>query len=369
MLGAVLVSALIAALLGVSPHPAHAAKGMEIGLQDDPSFVTQYHLKRKQALKLALKLHVTRLRVNVPWVSVVNHPHSYSRPRHRHYDFTSYDILYNRARKKHIKLQLCVSGFAPAWATGDHQVGGYKLKVSYFKEFVRAVVRHFKHHVDRYSIWNEPNYVAWLSPLSEAPQLYRKMYVSAYHIIHSVDRRAKILIGETAPYGQSGRSTSPLRFLRAMVRGGGHLVADGYAHHPYDYHHPPDWPGPRNDNAALNNISNLTRQLDKFAKRGQLTTPQGKRLDLYLTEYGYMASGKYRKPDKARAKFLPRAFQMALDNPRVREMTEYLLAPPPPQSYYFDTSIVTSHGKLRKPFKTLAAWTSRQAKHGRIAVP
>ena len=57
MLGAVLVPALIAALLGVSPHPAHAAKGMEIGLQDDPSFVTQYHLKRKQALKLALKLH------------------------------------------------------------------------------------------------------------------------------------------------------------------------------------------------------------------------------------------------------------------------------------------------------------------------
>jgi len=364
----VLAVALAATALGLSRTPAHAAKGMEIALQDDSAFVSQIGLKRKKALAFAAKLHVTRLRVNIPWVAVVNKAHSSRRPKKRHYDFTSYDFLFNRARARGIKLQLTISGFAPAWATGNGQVGCYKMKLKYFKEFVRAVAKHFRTHIDRYSVWNEPNYKAWNSPLSDAASMYRKMYAAAYSEIRKYDPRAKILFGETAPYGQSGRSISPLKFLRDVFRGG-KLKADGYAHHPYDYHHAPNAHGPHNDNAALNNIRNLTDELDKLAKSGKLTTPAGRPLDLYLTEYGYMASGKYRKPDKLRAKYLPKAFQMALENPRVREMTQYLLVPPPPHSDFFDTSIITKKGKETKPFKALAAWTTLQAKHRRIALP
>jgi hypothetical protein len=362
------VVALVVVALAAPVPPARAAKGMEIGLHDDASFVSELYLKRKKALGFAAKLHVTRIRVNLPWSAIVNSPGKKKRPKHRHYDFTSYDALYRKAHAKRIKLQLTISGFAPAWATGNHQVGCYKINVSYFNEFVRAVAKHFRRSVDRYAIWNEPNFRSWNEPLSSGAATYRKMYLAAYKTIKSIAPRAKVLIGETSPYGEKGVSTSPIKFLRDVARDG-KLKADGYAHHPYDYSHGPDWPGPRNDNAAINNIRNLTGALDKLAKSKKLTTPAGRPLDLYLTEFGYMASGKYKKPAARRAEYLPRAFQIALKNPRIREMTQYLLVPPPPWSTFFDTSILTKKGQPTKPFNALAAWTAKQAKARMIALP
>jgi len=143
-----LVAALAVAALGASRTPAHAARGMEVALQDDSSFVSQIGLKRKKALAFAATLHVTRLRVNIPWVAVVNKAHSSRRPKKRHYDFTSYDALFNKARAKGIRLQLTISGFAPAWATGNGQVGCYRMKLKYFKEFAHAVAKHFGHHIE-----------------------------------------------------------------------------------------------------------------------------------------------------------------------------------------------------------------------------
>ena len=62
-----------------------------------------------------------------------------------------------------------------------------------------------------------------------------------------------MLIAETSPYKRPGFSQSPLTFLRALTcvnakykktRSCPALKADGYAHHPYDFNHAPDLPGP-----------------------------------------------------------------------------------------------------------------------------
>jgi hypothetical protein len=82
-----------------------------------------------------------------------------------------------------------------------------------------------------------------------------------------------------------------------------------------------------------------------------------------------MASGPYEKPASQRAKYLPQAFQIALNNPRVREMLQYILAPPPKFSNEFDTSVLTKKGKPTKVFKALRAWTDEQAKAHTIALP
>jgi hypothetical protein len=357
-----------AALAGGLAAPARAAKGMEIGLADDHAFVGETTLKRKPALKLASRLHVTRIRVNLPWAHIVNKPRSKKRPKHRKYDFAAYDALYLAAHKKHIKLQLTISGFAPRWATGDHRVSCYKIKLGDFKHYVRAVIKHFRHKVDRYAVWNEPNFRTWNAPLAGNAERYRKMYSAAWKIIHGYDKHARVLIGETSPYGKTGDSTSPIKFLRRVAKSG-KLRADGYAHHPYDYKHGPRWPKTPDANAAINNLGNLTDALDNLAKKKRLVDRHGKPLDLYLTEFGYMASGPYKKPASQRAQFLPEAFQIALRNPRVKEMTQYLLAPPPPFGNDFDTSIVTKRGKPTKVFKALQAWTDEQAKAHLIAVP
>ena len=356
------------ALAATAATPAHAAKGMEVAVQDDPSFVSEISLKRKKALQLAQKLHVTRIRVNIPWVAVVNNARSKKKPKHPKYDFTSYDRLWLAAHKRGIRLQLTITGAAPAWATGPHQVGNVLVDVGKFKGYVHAVINHFHGKVDRFAIWNEPNWRSWNSPLKGNAERYRNMYVAAYKIIKARDKNAKVLIGETSPYGESGRSTAPVKFLREVVKKGP-LKADGYAHHPYDYVHNPDWPSKHDDNASISGLRNLTDELDKLARQKKLTTPKGKPLNLFLTEYGFMASGKYKKSDDKRAKYLPRAFTIALKNPRVRMMTQYFLAPPPPWSDFFDMSIVKSNGKPTKPFWALADWAKKQAKARMIALP
>jgi GH35 family endo-1,4-beta-xylanase len=366
-----LVAAALAAfaIASASAGPAGAAKGLEIAVQDDAALVSEVTLKRRKALKLASRLKVTRLRVNLVWVAIVNKGRSKKRPKHRRYDFTSYDALINAARRRGIKLQLTISGFAPRWATGDKKVSCTRIKLGDFKHYVRAVVKHFKHaRIDRYAIWNEPNYRSWNAPLKGNAERYRKMYQAAYKIIRKHDKKARILIGENSPSGKKGTSTSPIKFLRNLAKKG-KLRADGYAHHPYDYRHGPRWPKTRDDNAAINNLENLTDALDKLAKQKKLRSRTGKPLDLFLTEFGYMASGPYKKPASQRAKFLTESFQIALRNPRVRQMTQYLLAPPPPYGNEFDTSIVTKKGNPTKPYRALAAWATRQAKAGMIAKP
>jgi hypothetical protein len=367
-----LVAAIAAACMAANGTAARAANGMEVAIQDDGPLVSNTPIKRSKDLKLAARLKVTRIRVNIPWASVVNHPKRRKKPKHVHYAFNGYDKLYLAARKRGMKLQITISGFAPAWATGNGKIGGYKIKTKEFTNFVKVVARHFRHHVDRYGIWNEPNYISWLSPLSEAPHIYFKMYRNAWKWIKHIDPHAKVLFGETAPYDRfsshAGRlSTSPIKFDREVLHFG-KLKADGYAHHPYDFRHSLYYHYPGKDNATLETLGNLTNALDKFASEHRLTTPTGHPLDLYLTEYGFMASGKYARGSSFRAKYLPRAFQKALDNPRVKEMLQYLIVKAPPRAAFFDTSIASKKGKVGKTFKALEKWAKNAAKHHKIAV-
>jgi polysaccharide biosynthesis protein PslG len=361
-----LVAAIAAACTATTAAPARAASGMEVAIQDDGPLVSNTPIRRSKDLKLAARLKVTRIRVNIPWVSVVNHPHSRKKPKHVRYAFNGYDKLYLAARKRGMKLQLTISGFAPAWATGNGQVGDYRIKTKYFTSFVKVIARHFKGHVDRYGIWNEPNYISWLSPMSDAPKIYYRMYTNAYHWIKKIDPRAKVLFGETAPYGQSGRATAPISFIKNVVHYGA-ITADGYAHHPYDFRHSLYYHYPGSDNATLETLDNLTHALDKLAAEHRMNTPLGQPLDLYLTEYGFMASGPYARGESFRAKYLPRAFQKALDNPRVKEMLQYLIVKPPPRSAFFDTSLASKKGKVGKTFKALQKWAQNAAKHHKIA--
>jgi hypothetical protein len=373
-----ILAALAASLLVVLAVPsAHAARGMEVALQDDPVFSSQLYFNRERALKLAQQLQVSRIRVNVPWISVVNGAHSKRRPGRLTYAFNQYDALYNAAKAHNIKLQLSLTGPAPAWATGNHRLGPYKPNAKLYADFVRATVSHFRGFVDRYSIWNEPNYVGWIAPLSSGPRIYRALYVAGYAAAKKADPNAQVLIAETSPYFLPRRATSPLAFLRGVTctdanfshpRCGG-LKADGYAHHPYDFDHPPSYRYPGADNATLRTLGNLTTALDKLARSGALTDSSGHALDVYLTEYGFFGTGHRRTSDKKRGLYTKQAFDMALANPRVKEMLQYLLVAPSKRYAFFDTSIVSRRGKPTSAFTELAKWAKAAAQAGKIALP
>jgi hypothetical protein len=372
----------LACLLALAPG-ARAARGMEVAVQDDPMFVANTESGRQLALLRARELGATRIRVNLAWSQVVvKHQRESARPPDRvEYDWSLYDPLVNATRTTDIAVQFALTGPAPAFATGDGKISTYAPKAAYYRDFVRAAAEHFKGGVDRYSIWNEPNYVSWLAPLKRAPKLYRELYVNAYAAIKSVDPKATVLIAETSPYkivkGKKHRqfSTAPIEFLRQMTcsnrsltraRCGG-LKADGYAHHPYDFDHKPTYRYPGKDNATLASLGNLTHALDRMARSGALRTPRGRRLDLYLTEYGFFTSGKRRTVESRRAKYLPQAFGMAQRNPRVKEMLQYLLVQPGEGYRFFDTSLLNGYGIPSKSFVALARWSQRMLASGGIA--
>jgi hypothetical protein len=351
------------------PSVAGARSDMELALQDDSVIVTNEYYGRDRGLNKARELGMTHIRMNVLWSQVVGSSRNRrSRPSPVKYDFTAYDQAVNAAHARGLDVQIALTGPAPAWATGNRKAGPYKPKYRYFEDFVEATVSHFGGLVNRYSIWNEPNHVGWLAPLKSAPGLYSQLYRVGYSAIKRNNPGAQVLIGETAPYA-SRRSSAmpPLQFLRGMLRanrtyGGSSkyaLLADGFAHHPYDFGHKPTYRFPGGDNVTLATLSRLTNALNRLAKNGLLRTPQGGTLDVYLTEYGFMQSGRHAIPDARRASYLKQAYNMARRNSRVRQMLQFLLVQPAKKYRFFDTALLKAKGKETRAFRSLKSWAAR----------
>jgi len=349
---------------------ASAAHGMEIGLQDDAVFLYQSYYNRDLALQQAKQLGVTRLRVNVLWNRVASaQERQRTAPAQVIYGWWPYDSIVDTAAAYGIKVQMTVSGPAPAWANGKHRAdihaGAYKPGARLFGQFVHDVATHFKGRVDRYSIWNEPNWPGWLAPYKSAPRLYASLYRAGYGAVKSVDPNAKVLFGELAPQARRGKSLAPLTFLRQATRHA-HFKADGLAHHPYAFNvSPTSRAGGKND-VTMGTLGRLTKLLHKLAHQRKLRTPRGGSLPVYLTEFGYFARGPRALRAGRRAKYLRKGFQIALHNRSVREMTQYTLVAPPKRTDW-DTSLVSRGGRPSSVFSSLRAWTRRALGVGSIA--
>ena len=387
---AALVLALCAAALPASP--AHAARGMEVSLQDDPVFLQRDYYDRDRALQQARELGVTRLRVNLGWSRVLDSAQAKSRtvPTAPDYHFGAFDDLIDAAAGYGIRVQITIVPPVPAFAAGDGDVGVERPNAALFGRFVRSVAEHFRGRVDRYAIWNEPNHVGWLTPQRTAATQYRELYRAGYAAVKRVDASAQVLIGELVPYKNGSRSSAPLDFLRKLTctratagfpgskayrvrRSGGCPVlrADGIAHHPYDYQGPPERSYPGNDNVTIGTLARLTTALDALARVRALATPERDPLPVYLTEFGYFGAGRYMHPDARRASYLRRAFQIAQRNPSVRQVVQYVLVRPPPRypGGYFDMSLVLRDGTELAPFTALAKWARSAAARGYVVPP
>jgi hypothetical protein len=383
LLAALVVAASLLTGLLLAPGDARAARGMELAIQDDSLFVQgNKRFRGNKSFDYAKQLGVTRIRVNLLWAYTMPRPQYMARrkPATINYNFTQIDELIDRAASNGIRIHLSLTGPAPRWANARKAgttKAWYKPNAKQFGQFAGVAARHFKGRVDRYSIWNEPNWKTWLGPLKAAPSLYRSMYVRAYSAIKKADRRAKVLIGETSPYGRPGLSTAPLAFLRKVacvnsnyrrVRKCPKLKADGYAHHPYDFRHAPNYQYPGSDNVTIGTLSRLTRALDRLRRSGQLRTPRGGRMPLYLTEYGYFASGRRALPAKTRSRYLKQAYSIALRNGRVKSQMQYLmLVLPRGSDSTFNTGLVSRSGKRLPQFNALRSWY--RSNRGRVKRP
>ena len=379
------------ALAAAAPSAAHAAKNMEIALQDDPVFLHRHYYDRDRALEQARAMGVTRLRVSLGWASLLGSQSlGRKQPSRLDYDFSRYDDLIDAAAARGIRLQINLIPPAPAWATGDRKVGVNRPNPKLFGRFVRAAAEHFAGRVDRFAIWNEPNHVGWLTPQSTAPAQYRLLYLEGYKAIKRAAPSAQILIGELVPYKNGSRSSAPLLFLRKLtctrtasgtpgargyrMRKQGScraLRADGLAHHPYEYMGPPERNYPGNDNVTIGTLARMTTTLRELGRLRALATPKRRVVPVFITEFGYFGAGRNRHPDARRASYLRRSYAIAQRDPLVRQMTQYLLVRPP-RNYtgsYFDMSIMLPNGEPMAPYRELVRWSRGAAKRRQIRAP
>ena len=381
-----------AALTGclAAPEESKAAKKLELAIQDDGTFLSgaQTGWDHARAFRHVKALGVTRIRVNLIWAYTMPRPQYVTRrrPPTLNYDFSSYDALIDAAAKRGVRVHLSLTGPAPRWATAARrEVSGVRPNARAFGEWVDLVAAHFAGRVDRYSIWNEPNWKTWLGPLTSAATQYRNLYIQGYDAIKAGDPDAKVLIGETSPAERPGFSTPPLAFLRRVacvdrsyrrVRRCAPLRADGYAHHPYDFRHAPDYAYPGADNVTMGTLSRLTKALDKLGRTGALRVNGGGRMPLYLTEYGYFASGHRALAPSTSSRYLAQAYDIALKNPRVKSQLQYLLLSPrrATNQSFFDLGLMKQSGRRHPHYFALASWFRSHRSRvlrpsGRISLP
>jgi hypothetical protein len=365
---------LLSALVGLTllltllhPAAAPAASDMEIAVQDDAVLVGRLYYNRDRALQQIREMGGNRIRINLTWTEVLGSKQSKRRyqPHSVVYHWDKYDQAVNAALAHGIRVHLTITGPAPRWATANHRVGVYRPDSGKYGAFARSAAQHFNGRVDRYSIWNEPNYKGWLQPLSQSPRIYRALYRAGWRGIKSV-ANVQVLIGETSPYASKGRAIAPLAFLRGVTCTDRHwrrhcmgIRADGYAHHPYEFKRKPEASYPGRDNVTIGSQRRLNVALDRLARTRALQTQYGQPLHIWYTEFGYFATGKYRMPVGRRAAYIRRAFQLARNNPRVHGMLQYLLVSPPKQWANFNTSILLKNGSPTAPYWALKKFSGR----------
>lgn len=363
----VVAVALVACVAG----EARAARGMELAVQDDAVLVSKGYYKNTDKAYAHLRaLGTTRIRVNVLWAYTMTKKqyNARSKPSGLSYNFSVYDTTINEAAAAGIRVHASLTGPAPRWATGNRKrVSGFKPSATEYGKFAAAAAAHFKGRVDRYSIWNEPNWGTWLGPIKNQASLYRGLYTRGYAAIKKADPKAKVLIAETSPSRSVNRSQSPLTFLRGLTCVNSNykkvgkcpsLKTDGYAHHPYDLAHAPTFVGRNPDDVTMGTLSRLTRALDKISRTGRLRQNGGGRIPLYLTEFGYFSTGHRAVKKSLRVKWLKQAYSIALANGRVKSQLQYLLVAPPPRSAsaFFNTALLTNKGKKYPTYNALQSW-------------
>jgi hypothetical protein len=335
---------------------------------------------RAETLREIRAFGVTQVRQVVYWREFAPSPSRKRKPDFDAADPDAYprgtwsrlDELMAAAARQGIAVMLTPSGPVPTWATAGKEGEVERPSSRLFEQWVKALARRYGAQVDMWSIWNEPNQPQFLAPQYRkgrpySPSLYRNLYRAGYRAIRSVraNRRDTILLGETAPRGDS-TIVHPLRFLRGIAclnkdyeRIGScvRLKADGYAHHAYTTKLGPRFVPDHADDVTIGVLPRLVRALDRAGRTGRL--PRG--LGIYLTQFGIQSH-----PDEESGVPLERqpadyaiAEHIAYVTRRVALFSQYLMRDdaPRPDGYAFrgfESGLRQSDGRAKPAYRAFA---------------
>jgi hypothetical protein len=342
-LGLGAAAVILLASLALAPSGASSPRLLK-GIYDDANtvFGNPDHVYKQLAA-----LHVQIVRIDLHWGGVNGVAGSFrtvraADPNDGQYDWAVYDRAVLYATQFGIQVLFSIVS-TPAWANGGAPPNVAPLSAEDLRDFSYAAATRYSGFFQRPSdgivlpavthwlAWNEPNNPVYLTPQYSgrtivSARAYARICTAVVTGVRSTLRRAEaIACGATAPRGnnnpKSGRaSVSPLAFLRAFARAGG-AGFDAYAHHPYygGSSETPTTPPLARTAVTLGNMSAL---LD------ELTRLYGRRLPLWITEYGYQTN----PPDNlfgvsyaAQSAYMRQAFALAKESPRIDLFVWFLL--------------------------------------------
>jgi Cellulase (glycosyl hydrolase family 5) len=397
--GALVVAVACAALTAA---PALASADQLSIIEDEHQMLELGPAAQAAALNDAQALGADAIRANVIWSHFA--PAARSRHRPKRFDgknpnaygsaFALLDSLVANAQARGFQVLLTPTGPGPAWAS---RCGGSAAKrqpcnpdPKQFGAFVRALGARYP-SVKMWSIWNEPNERAWLSPqvsrgTLQSPSLYRALARSAIAGLRATGHRGdQVMLGETAPIKGAGGS-SPEAFLRDLfcinakgrrLTGGAaaaqhcshyrRLAVTAYAHHPYTRggsRPPTSRPNP--GEITVGTASRLTRILDQAAHAGRIP----RNLPIYYTENGWQTN----PPDRIfgvtlaqQAAYINQSDAIAYRNPRVKSVAQYQIVDDASLGS-FQTGLRFLNGTKKPSYDAyrLPIWVSRSGSGVRI---
>ena len=434
---------LVAALLAVLAAPAGASKTQESIFQDDALLLERGADVRNATLDELKGLGVDTIRINAIWARIAPERDSTTKPNFDAADpaaypagaFDAIDGVLQGAAARGMSVLVTPTGPVPAWASGSgcSQRRHCNPNAAEFKNFVVALGKRYSGNYTvggspaggggggplplpkevqpiqpaqagttlpraaRWSIWNEPNLGSWLTPqytgsskkpVPASARIYRGLLYAALDGLAETGHGSdQVLIGETAPIGQTGgknetRNRAPLSFWRDLLcidsrgrattskslgcNGTFRRLPAAVAHHPYTRaaYGAPTARAASND-APLASIRNLYRVLDQGAKRKRI----GKNAPVWLTEYGLQTN----PPDRfgvsfsRQATYINQADWMAYRDGRIRSVSQYELVDPEDPST-FNTGLRRSNGAAKPALAAyrLPIWVSTKRVWGQV---
>ena len=173
---------------------------------------------------------------------------------------------------------------APTWA---RQSAKYlRPDVGALAAFATAAARRFsgshapQPRVRHWIVWNEPNFVAFLTPQDSAVDTYRSMLNATADAIHGVRRDNVVVAGALAP-GVQG-ALLPLDFARRLLEA--RVSFDAFAVHPYTWGGPTRKAEHRGD-LALGDLPAVRTLLAEAERAGRIVSSRP--VELWVTEFSY----------------------------------------------------------------------------------
>jgi hypothetical protein len=348
---------------------ASASTSQESLLQDDRLFASPDPAIQQEAFNTADDIGVDVVHSLVLWATLAPGRESSTKPANfdgsdpKSYTpeaWDRYDRLVKMADEKNIDLLLSPAGPTPLWANGckpprNTSQANCEPDPDEYQDFFEAVSKRYSGKytdengvpggrlpkVDRYSLWNEPNELGWIQPNKSGTnaKIYRDLAYAGIAGLKKGNRRADVLLGETAPLHNSllfwqyvlcsdadGKALKGGTAKRAGCSSKKikRLDVDGVAHHPYDRGGSPPFKKPKKNDVNLTGIEKLEELLDGAAKRKAIK----RNAPIYFTEFGVSSkpeTTKFGSSYKVVAESINRAEYLGYTNKRVRSYAQYQL--------------------------------------------